>query len=188
MVDGDNFEVWEEKGLNFTFKKIILYCLYFYVYVFTPKSEILFFKKKSSAQRQEAEQAWGVSGCGAGTYGSNSRSARTSKFPTFLIYRMGTIREGCWDWIRERRVSFEDEERHRDGDEGDDKEARTWSERQDWTESGYEGLSQRRAAEADWSQGYTASLGFPGGSAVKNPPANAEDAEDAVPSLGWKDS
>ena len=47
MVDGDNFEVWEEKGLNFTFKKIILYCLYFYVYVFTPKSEILFFKKKS---------------------------------------------------------------------------------------------------------------------------------------------
>ena len=48
MVDGDNFEVWEEKGLNFTFKKIIKFILLvFYVYVFTPKSEILFLKKKS---------------------------------------------------------------------------------------------------------------------------------------------
>ena len=37
------------------------------------------------------------------------------------------------------------------------------------------------------SQGYTAFLGFPGGSAVKNPPASAEDAGNAVPSLGWED-
>ena len=30
-------------------------------------------------------------------------------------------------------------------------------------------------------------MGFPGGSVVKNPPANAEATRDVVQSLGWED-
>ena len=34
---------------------------------------------------------------------------------------------------------------------------------------------------------FNSKLGFPGGSAVKNPLGNARDTRDAVPSLGWED-